>query len=426
MERVLPYFFSLFLLPGISFFFFCQYFRFSRKCKCLCGLVYLFLNTGLCLTELCFPLPGGLWLFPESCLLALLGNLILHCSFQEALTCSALSASTLSVCQGFVQCLIFWLTTGLSPHIPRLKYLDSIQFFLITILFSLSLYFIVKTFPPSVFTGAKRPVLLLLIPIFFISLTERTISDSVYGSVVIWDNQLGFVYPVVEHRSIFLLQLFAGICLFIILFIWKKLTDSMLLEQQLHAQELYLREVCSRYEETRSFRHDVKNHFTVVRELLNAQEIQKATEYLSHLDQEANSLSCPIHTGRSAVDALLGSKLALARQHHMNPQWDLLLPDGKEVSDMDWCILLANGLDNAIHANEMVPPEQRMLKINGSQKGNLYLLSIENTCADTLENPPKESTGLSNIRTVAKKHGGTVHITLSKNCFRLDILLIIS
>ena len=67
-----------------------------------------------------------------------------------------------------------------------------------------------------------------------------------------------------------------------------------------------------------------------------------------------------------------------------------------------------------------------MIKICGNQKGNLYLLSIENACPDTLCEIPKDGIGLSNIRAVAKKHGGTVRITLSQSCFRLDILLVIS
>lgn len=423
MDQILPYFFPLFLFPGISLFFFNEYFRLSWKWN-YCFL-YLFLNTGLILAELSLPLPGGLWLLPEACLLALSGSLALHYPFRKAVPFSTLICSVLSVCQGVVQCMVFWYVAKLSPQVPLLKYMDFIQFLLTAVLFSLLLFFVVKAFPLSAFAGTRRSFLLMVIPILFISLTERTIGDSVYGSVTIWDKQLGIVYPVVEHTEILFLQLFAGICLFAILFLWKAITNSILLEQQLHAQELYLKEVCSRYEETRSFRHDIKNHLTVIRELLNAQEFQEAGAYLSHLDMTADSLSCPVHTGRHSVDALLGSKLALAAQYHIKSHFELLLPHTEEISDMDWCILFANALDNAIHANQLVPLVRRMLKICGSQKGNLYLLSIENACQDTSGRLPKESTGLSNIRAIVKKHGGTVRITLSQNCFRLDILLVI-
>lgn len=322
--------------------------------------------------------------------------------------------------------MVFWYAAGLPSHTSFLKYLDSIQFFLTAVLFSLLVFLCLKAFPPTAFTKTHSPILLLLIPIFFISLTERTISDAVYGSITIWDDKLGLIYPVVEHKSVLLLQLFAGVCLFAILFIWKKLTNALLLEQQLRTQTLYLEEICSRYEQTCSFRHDIKNHLTVVRELLNAQEFQNAAEYLSHLEETSDSLSWSIHTGRKAVDALLGSKLALADRNHMNPQCELLLPDAKEIPDLDWCILLSNGLDNAIHANGLVPSKQRMLKICGNQKGNLYLISIENACPDTLDKLPEEGTGLSNIRAVAKKYGGTAHTSLSHGRFRLDILLVIS
>lgn len=426
MDQILPYLFILFLIPGIFLAFFRQYFHFSGKCKYFFCILYLLLNAGFFLLKLYLPFPGGLWLLQEACLPALLGSLIFHYPFLKTLPVSTLSASTLSVCEGVVQCVVFWYAAGLPSHTSFLKYLDSIQFFLTAVLFSLLVFLCLKAFPPTAFTKMHSPILLLLIPIFFISLTERTISDAVYGSITIWDDKLGLIYPVVEHKSVLLLQLFAGVCLFAILFIWKKLTNALLLEQQLRTQTLYLEEICSRYEQTCSFRHDIKNHLTVIRELLNAQEFQNAAEYLSHLEETTDSLSWSIHTGRKAVDALLGSKLALADRNHMNPQCELLLPDAKEIPDMDWCILLSNGLDNAIHANGLVPSKQRMLKICGNQKGNLYLISIENACPDTLDKLPEEGTGLSNIRAVAKKYGGTVHTSLSHGRFRLDILLVIS
>lgn len=426
MDQILPYLFILFLIPLISLAFFRQYFYLSGKYKYLFCLLYLLLNAGFFLLKLYLSFPGGLWLLQEACLPALLGSLIFHYPFRKTLPISTLSASTLSVCQGVAQCVVFWYAARLPSHTSFLQYLDSVQFFLTAILFSLLLFFVIKAFPLTVFTKMRSPISLLLIPIFFISLTERTISDMVYGSITIWDDRLGLIYPVVKHKSVLLLQLFAGICLFAILFIWKKLTNAMLLEQQLRLQTLYLEEICSRYEQTCSFRHDIKNHLTVIRELLNAQEFQNAGEYLSCLEETTDSLSWPIHTGRKAVDALLGSKLALASQNHMNPQCELPLPDTKKIPDIDWCILLSNGLDNAIYANSLVPPKQRMLKICGNQKGNLYLISIENACSDTLDKLPREGTGLSNIRAVAKKYGGTVHTSLSNGCFRLDILLVIS
>lgn len=220
--------------------------------------------------------------------------------------------------------------------------------------------------------------------------------------------------------------IFLDIQMLTLLLVLRRIIGTMLLEQQIRVQESYLNEICSRYDKTCSFRHDVKNHLTVLQNLLNTGEFQEAGTYLSHLEQAAGTLSFPVHTGRRAVDALLESKLAIASEYSMKPQCELSLPGGNEVTDMDWCILLGNALDNAIHASRLIPPDRRMLKICGCLKGNLYLLTLENACSDTEERPLSEGTGLSNIRAVARKYGGKVRLASANGRFRLDILIVIS
>lgn len=422
MHLLFPYSISLILVPAVSFFFFCQYSR--RPWKWSGCLLYTLLYAALLLLELYLPLPGGLYIFLETGLLALLGGIVFHSPFQASMAYASLITSVFSVCSGCFQCLIFWCAANLPPDNTALLYLDSLQWLLSFSIFLLLLFLIRRSFLLPVPKELQASFPLLLIPVLFLSLMERTVSGAVYGDVTIWDGQRGLVYPIVEHTEILLLQLFAGICLFAILFSWKKVTGAMLLEQQIHAQELYFREISSRYDKTQSFRHDVKNHLTVIRELLKVQEFREAEAYLSHLEEAADSLSYPVHTGRRALDALLGNKLSLAREHHIELQCDLILPEGGQISDMDWCILLSNALDNAIHASLKVPPHLRRIQIQGSQKGNFYLLSIENVCAPEDAKLPKEGTGLSNIRSTAGKHGGTVRVSLPRNSFRLDILLI--
>ncbi len=422
MHLFLLYLIFFFIVPAVSFFFFCQYSGHSWKWSgCL---LYILFYAVLLVLEQSLPLPGGLYIFLEAGLLSLVG-LLFHHSFRASFVYASLITSVLSICSGCLQCLIFWRAASLPPDNTALLYLDSLQWLLTLLTFSVILFQIRRRLPLPVPGGRTAALPLLLIPILFLSLMERTIRDTVYGNLIIWDKQKGLVYPLVEHTEILLLQLFAGICLSASVFSWKKVTGAILLEQQIHAQEIYLQELSARYDKTRSFRHDVKNHLAVIRELLRAQEPAEAEAYLSHLEEAANRLSYPVHTGRRAVDALLGSKLSLAREYCIELQLDLILPKSREIPDMDWCILLANTLDNAFHASLKLPSHLRRTLIKGSQKGNLYLLSVENTCAASDAKLPREGTGLFNIRSTAGKYGGTVRISFPENCFRLDIFLIL-
>ena len=57
-----------------------------------------------------------------------------------------------------------------------------------------------------------------------------------------------------------------------------------MLEQENHHQKQYVSEAKSRYEKTQSFRHDIKNHLSVIHGLLEKGEIKKAEEYLENMD----------------------------------------------------------------------------------------------------------------------------------------------
>lgn len=410
------------LIPAVSLIFFCRYFRLSWKWSCY--FAYTLLYIGLSFLEQRLPLPGILFLLPEICLPALAEHLFFHRPFRETLAFSTLVSSVTDICRGCIQCLIFWLAASLSPDTALLPCLDTIQLLLSLLLLSAALHFICKSFPLSL--PGREYLLLLLLPVLFIFLTERTLNTSVYGNTIIWDSRLGLVYPVVEHMEILFLQIFAGLFLLAVLFIWRKFSKTLFLEQQIQTQKLYLEEARSRYEATRSFRHDIQNHLTVVRELLNTEKYQEACQYLSRLEETADALSYPVYTGIQAVDALLGSKSALAQKHQIDFHCELTLPETESIPDIDWCILLANALDNAVYACLFVPPALRQIQVCGSRKGNLYLLSVENTRSSADERPPAEGTGLFNIRSTAGKYGGTVQIHPSGNRFRLDILLVIS
>ena len=108
----------------------------------------------------------------------------------------------------------------------------------------------------------------------------------------------------------------------------------------------------------------------VLEKLLGDGREEEARSYLSQLKEVEESLSWEVSTGNAAADALLGSKLALARQEGIRVVCDLKLPVKSGIKDMDWCMILANAMDNAIKACRKVDIGQRYLRLEGKRKGN--------------------------------------------------------
>lgn len=239
-------------------------------------------------------------------------------------------------------------------------------------------------------------------------------------------------------------------------------TQAMLasLTQAAQAQKTYIAEAQLRDEQTRAFRHDIKNHLSVLGGLLNTQNLDAAKSYLQKLEAVSASLSFPYHTGNPTVDILLGEKLELAKTRGISTDLSLHLPKNSILDDFDLCIIFSNALDNAIHAclsldadaclslerevclslksEDRLPPDrnscpptdkkqasqnlqQPFIHILGEQQGDFYRLEFKNTCS-AAPLPPM-GTGLSNIQAVALKYHGAMQIEKKGQDFCLHVLL---
>ncbi len=271
--------------------------------------------------------------------------------------------------------------------------------------------------------------LMLLLPTLLLFLFEDYISVFVYGNVT--DTGSAGNMERAGNVQLLVIQLLEIGSLFCVLFAYKKLTESFhlevelsLLKQEEHLLRQYVDEAKSRYENTKSFRHDIKNHMTVVRELLQEQKLQEALRYLDDLEHLSEDMSFPCSTNNPTVDILLQNKLGIAENDGIDVSCFLQLPYPCPITDMDFCIILSNALDNAIQACRKVEGNaDRYIRVEGSVQGDFILLQVENSCKpDVLYSP---GTGLANIKSVAEKYHGTMEVERGISVFHLNVLLII-
>jgi len=195
------------------------------------------------------------------------------------------------------------------------------------------------------------------------------------------------------------------------------------LTRSAQAQRTYITEAQARYEKTRAFRHDLRNHLSVLDGLLSGGRTEEARQYLQRLEAASSELSPPCRTGDPVVDVLLGEKLELAESRGISVDASLHLPEDRAVDSFDLCVIFANALDNALRGCEAM--EDAYIRIRGQRQGDFYRLEFENSCADG-ESSPEPGTGLSNIRAAAEKYGGAMRFEQTGGRFRLDVLLNIS
>lgn len=96
------------------------------------------------------------------------------------------------------------------------------------------------------------------------------------------------------------------------------------------------------------FRHDIKNHLYIIQELLENGEIDKAKEYLNHINVIPESAGDRILLRNKSLEIILNQKRALATR--MNITFNINVMCEVKMKDIDICSIVSNMVDNALEA----------------------------------------------------------------------------
>ena len=139
--------------------------------------------------------------------------------------------------------------------------------------------------------------------------------------------------------------------------------DQQLAAYQRELIDTHYREVENMYRQIRGWRHDYRNHIQVMKALAANGDLDGLKAYLDELDTDLNTVDTVIKTGNAMADAILNSKISLARSRNIPVQADAHIPVQLRMSELDLCVILGNLFDNAIEASLALPEGQRMIRV---------------------------------------------------------------
>ena len=366
-------------------------------------------------------------------LLTVCGILVCHADFKSSLLYAALTTEIMLLCYGIVKSLIgllyawlpnfFYDTAGIAAMLTSEA---------ASLLLTGVCYYMVYRYFSDYTASEMQQMFLVFIPVLMIFIMSEYINTLSFDyQFVVLEEDGSFEY-LLSHWQLLAMHLLGLLSLFCILFSYKKLqqnfrlsTEISLLEQEEHSLNQYVEEAKTRYDETKSFRHDIRNHIAVVKNLLQSGKLEEAVSYMEDMDDMAEKMSFPCSTNNPVVDILVGNKLGIAKSMGIDVDCSLLLPYPCSLKDIDICIILSNALDNAIQAVKRLDAGmEKYIHVSGRIQGDFLMMEIENSFHE--KGAFKKGTGLSNVKKVAEKYGGAMSIETQENKFVLHVLLIIS
>jgi sensor histidine kinase regulating citrate/malate metabolism len=209
------------------------------------------------------------------------------------------------------------------------------------------------------------------------------------------------------------------IILYIILDLKSKnhfLVESEKLKMQLEYNKQYVENAESEYELIQKLRHDTKNMYQVIGELLKEGDIKKAKEYVSKVIDMADEREIFIRTQNNAVNTIINSRLARAKTLQINVAcFSVETFDG--IDDFDLCRLLSNIIENAVSATAANKIVKKEIILRITQEYGQYIFLLKNSIDKSIikTNPSLLTTkcekenhgyGIKIIRDIAQKYQG--------------------
>ena len=439
-------FFNIYIL-GVMETFFQLYFLAKILKKKMWTPFYFLFAVGAVITNEFIPSGTIIGFVVFVLLISICGAFACHANFKDSILYATLTTEIMMLCSGIVNSLM----SLQYPWLPAFFHeAGNIAVMLIceaaSSLLSVFCYCIVyryfsrdDLYPVDALCPADAPdtamgmqqMFLIFVPILMIFIMSNYINAIEYDFQFEILVDKGPAEHLFSHGQMLSMYFLGLASLFCILFSYKKLqqnfrlsTELSLLEQQEHSLNQYVEEAKARYDRTKSFRHDIRNHIAVVKKLLQGGKLEEAVSYIEDMDDMAEKMSFPCSTNNPVVDILVGNKLGIAKSMGIDVDCSLLLPYPCGVRDIDICIVLSNALDNAIHAAKSLDAGmEKYIRVSGRIQGDFLMMEIQNSFHG--KGAFKKGTGLSNVKKVAEKYGGAMSIETQENVFVLHVLLII-
>ena len=163
--------------------------------------------------------------------------------------------------------------------------------------------------------------------------------------------------------------------------LFSKLVDKRIASYQRELIDTHYQEVETMYRQIRGWRHDYRNHIQMMKALAAKDDMEAIKAYLDELDTDLNTVDTVVKTGNAMADAILNSKISLAKSKGIEVKADAFIPVQLKMSELDLCVIIGNLFDNAIEASMDLPPEQRMIRVYMDMKNTQLYISFTNFTA---------------------------------------------
>ena len=186
------------------------------------------------------------------------------------------------------------------------------------------------------------------------------------------------------------------------------------------------------YMDMRGWRHDYHNHMQVMKAKLSLGDMEGMSAYLDQLEVELDRVDTLVKSGNLMTDAILNSKLTLARRSCIQVNCKARLPEQLPIEDVDLCVILGNLLDNAIEACQKLKESSRTLRLYMAVNKGQFYLSLQNSAPEEPDFNARNyitskrgnhGLGMKRVKAAVDKYHGYLNLANEPGIFAAEVTM---
>ncbi len=228
------------------------------------------------------------------------------------------------------------------------------------------------------------------------------------------DTHMGNAIYTYPWHAIFslLIGVIADVILFYVMFtqgekeeIRQRLAET---EKLMEMEKGYYETIEARREEMAKIRHDFGNQLTAALHIAQNGEQEKSVELLEQLKEEIEKNSERKWCDNSVLNAVLTEKCRMCARAGVTFTAEVEASENMGIQPLHLCSVMANLLDNAIHAAEECGVEEAFVSVHAKQQERYFFIKVENTSKEPVqrEKRPGHGYGLQIVKNIAETYNG--------------------
>ncbi|MCR4955721.1 MAG: GHKL domain-containing protein [Lachnospiraceae bacterium] len=240
-----------------------------------------------------------------------------------------------------------------------------------------------------------------------------------------------------------LILLISEMSIYLLIYVQDKMVELLELESHANLVEqqmkFYQKESLILSQKTtlaHSLRHDWKNRLQVISCLSKEGKYKELQAYIDEIEAKKECEECYVCSNNLVIDSILNSKIADAKELHMDVKTDIIIPENLNINTDDIAIILGNLWDNALEACQKPNSDRKISFSMRYKKGCLCIqmcnsfdgiyYNKEGRFLTRKRNSKSHGIGLQSVGTIVKKYNGQATYKPEDHCFHTTIFMYIT